>query len=84
MSRPWERLERSARDGVAGVLVAVALVVGGCGSPGEGSATVSAESRARLVPHAGPTTKDARGNDIANKPMSAKDVVRRRAAAGPP
>jgi hypothetical protein len=65
---------------VAGLFLAGALV--GCGSPGEGSISVSSESRARLLPHAGATAKDAKGKAIANKPMSSKELVRGKGPEG--
>jgi hypothetical protein len=84
MNHHCRSLDACARTGLACVSLSVAVGLAGCGGgPGEGSVTVSAESRARIVPHAGPNTKDAKGRPIATKPMSSKELVRGRAASGP-
>ena len=82
MTRPWRSFDLSVRGAVAGLLLAGISALSGCGSPGEGSVSVTSESRARLLPHAGPKAKDAKGNPIASKPMNSKEMVRGRVAAG--
>ncbi len=69
---------------VGGVSVAGLAAMAGCGNQGEGTVTVSAESRARIEPHAGPNAKDKAGHPLEGKPLSAKQRVRGKAAAGEP
>ncbi len=57
----------------------------GCGNPGEGSVAVSSEARARILPHVNPNakkTKNAEAQPASSQPLSAKQLVRQKAATG--
>lgn len=79
MARVERKSTRSVRCALAALFLAAALA--GCGNPGEGSVSVSSESRARLLPRAGEFAQDATGAPVAKRALSSKELVRSRVAA---
>ena len=84
MPRRLRQFRASIPLGFGGVLLSSLAALAGCSNHGEGTVTVSAESRARIVPHSGPNAKNKEGSPIDSKPLSAKLKVRGYAASGAP
>jgi len=81
MIHPWRSLGLSTRWALSSLLMFGSSTGAGCGNPGENSVAVSSEARARILPHAGPNAKNAKAQPIAGKPLSAKQLVRQKAAS---